>query len=38
VYVNCGIGTISFPIRLGARPEIAVLELTEGTGKRATGR
>lgn len=28
VYVNRGIGTISFPIRLGARPEITVLELT----------
>jgi uncharacterized protein len=36
VYVNCGIGTISFPIRLGARPEIAVLELTGGTAKRET--
>ncbi len=28
LYVNRGIGTISFPIRLGARPEITVLELT----------
>jgi uncharacterized protein len=28
VYVNRGIGTISFPIRVGARPEITVLELT----------
>jgi predicted MPP superfamily phosphohydrolase len=28
LYVNCGIGTIGFPIRLGARPEITVIELT----------
>ncbi len=28
LYVNRGIGTIGFPIRLGARPEITVLELT----------
>ncbi len=27
LYVNRGIGTTGFPIRLGARPEIAVLEL-----------
>jgi predicted MPP superfamily phosphohydrolase len=27
LYVNRGIGTIGFPIRLGARPEITVLEL-----------
>jgi predicted MPP superfamily phosphohydrolase len=27
LYVNCGIGTTGFPIRLGARPEITVLEL-----------
>jgi predicted MPP superfamily phosphohydrolase len=31
LYVNCGIGTITFPIRLGARPEITVIELTRGT-------
>jgi predicted MPP superfamily phosphohydrolase len=28
LYVNRGIGTIGFPIRLGARPEITVLELS----------
>ncbi len=28
LYVNRGIGTCGFPIRLGARPEITVLELT----------
>jgi uncharacterized protein len=28
LYVNRGIGTTGFPIRLGARPEITVLELT----------
>jgi predicted MPP superfamily phosphohydrolase len=28
LYVNRGIGTITFPIRLGARPEITVIELT----------
>jgi predicted MPP superfamily phosphohydrolase len=28
LYVNRGIGTITFPIRLGARPEITVFELT----------
>jgi predicted MPP superfamily phosphohydrolase len=28
LYVNCGIGTIGFPIRLGASPEITVIELT----------
>jgi hypothetical protein len=27
LYVNRGIGTTGFPIRLGARPEITVLEL-----------
>jgi uncharacterized protein len=27
LYVNRGIGTIGFPIRLGARPEITVFEL-----------
>jgi predicted MPP superfamily phosphohydrolase len=27
LYVNRGIGTCGFPIRLGARPEITVLEL-----------
>jgi predicted MPP superfamily phosphohydrolase len=27
LYVNRGIGTTGFPVRLGARPEIAVLEL-----------
>ena len=27
-YVNRGIGTTSFPIRLGARPEISVFELS----------
>ena len=30
LYVNRGIGTISPSIRLGARPEITVLELTRG--------
>jgi uncharacterized protein len=30
LYVNRGIGTTGFPIRLGARPEIAVLELVRG--------
>lgn len=30
LYVNRGIGTTGFPIRLGARPEITVLELTQG--------
>jgi predicted MPP superfamily phosphohydrolase len=30
LYVNRGIGTIGFPIRLGARPEITVLELAHG--------
>jgi uncharacterized protein len=29
LYVNRGIGTIGFPIRLGARPEITVLELSK---------
>jgi hypothetical protein len=28
LYVNRGIGTITFPIRIGARPEITVIELT----------
>ena len=28
IYVNRGIGTIGFPIRLGARPEITAFELT----------
>jgi predicted MPP superfamily phosphohydrolase len=28
LYVNRGIGTIGFPIRFGARPEITLLELT----------
>jgi predicted MPP superfamily phosphohydrolase len=28
LYVNRGIGTTGFPVRLGARPEITVLELT----------
>ena len=28
LYVNRGIGTTGFPIRVGARPEIALLELT----------
>ena len=28
LYMNRGIGTTGFPIRLGARPEITVLELT----------
>ncbi len=28
LYVNRGIGTLSFPVRLGARPEITVFELT----------
>jgi predicted MPP superfamily phosphohydrolase len=31
LYVNRGIGTTGFPIRLGARPEITVLELTRET-------
>jgi uncharacterized protein len=31
LYVNRGIGTTGFPIRLGARPEITVLELVRGT-------
>jgi uncharacterized protein len=30
LYVNRGIGTIVIPIRLGARPEITVLELVRG--------
>jgi len=30
LYVNRGIGITGFPIRLGARPEITVLELTHG--------
>jgi predicted MPP superfamily phosphohydrolase len=30
LYVNRGIGTTGFPIRLGARPEITVFELTRG--------
>jgi uncharacterized protein len=30
LYVNRGIGTIGFPIRFGARPEITVLELVRG--------
>lgn len=28
LYVNRGIGTTGFPIRLGARPEITVFELS----------
>jgi hypothetical protein len=28
LYVNRGIGTTGFPIRLGARPEITLFELT----------
>jgi Predicted phosphohydrolases len=28
LYVNRGIGTTGFPIRLGARPEISVFELS----------
>lgn len=31
LYVNRGIGTTMLPIRLGARPEITVLELVSGT-------
>jgi len=31
LYVNRGIGTIGFPIRLGARPEITVFELVRET-------
>jgi predicted MPP superfamily phosphohydrolase len=31
LYVNRGIGTTGFPIRLGARPEISVFELTAET-------
>lgn len=31
LYVNRGIGTIGIPIRLGARPEITVFELTRET-------
>jgi predicted MPP superfamily phosphohydrolase len=31
LYVNRGIGTTGFPIRLGARPEISVFELTRET-------
>ena len=31
VYVNRGIGTTMIPIRLGARPEITLLELVRGT-------
>jgi uncharacterized protein len=30
LYVNRGIGTIGFPIRFGAPPEITVIELTRG--------
>ncbi len=30
LYVNRGIGTTGFPIRLGARPEITVFELFQG--------
>lgn len=30
LYVNRGIGTITFPIRIGARPEITVFELARG--------
>jgi uncharacterized protein len=30
LYVNRGIGTITFPIRIGARPEITVFELERG--------
>jgi predicted MPP superfamily phosphohydrolase len=30
LYVNRGIGTTGFPIRLGARPEITQLELVRG--------
>lgn len=30
VYVNCGLGTIGMPARLGARPEIALLRLVRG--------
>ncbi len=29
LYVNRGIGTMSFPIRFGARPEITLFELTK---------
>jgi predicted MPP superfamily phosphohydrolase len=28
LYMNRGIGTTGYPIRLGARPEITLLELT----------
>ncbi len=31
LYVSRGIGTIGFPIRFGARPEITVFELVRGT-------
>jgi len=31
IYVNRGIGTTILPIRLGARPEITVFELTRGS-------
>ena len=33
LYVNRGVGTTGFPIRLGARPEIALLELVRGANK-----
>jgi len=36
VYVNRGIGTIGFPIRFGAPPEITLFELT-GTGSAVSG-
>jgi len=29
LYVNRGIGTTGFPIRLGARPEITLFELAK---------
>ncbi len=30
LYVNRGIGTTGFPIRIGARPEITIFELLAG--------
>jgi uncharacterized protein len=37
LYVNRGIGTTGPPIRLGARPEITVLELVPGSDMREVG-
>ena len=34
LFVNIGLGYVMFPLRIGARPEITVITLSDGKGKR----